>query len=294
MDPHLLATFLAVRKHRNFTRAAEELAISQPAVSRQIQQLERQLGVPVFDRLGRGLHLTDAGETLAEQAQKVLLELESVAEAVRRHASPGTGSLRIGAGTTPGLYLLPGILGAFRRKHPRVEIAYAIERSANVIEQVRRNEVDLGFVGCEVEDRALVSEPVFDDEIVCFASPRHALAHSRRRLDLTALCDETWIVRPPGSATRAMFDSWVSGMGRALGRTIEIGCPEGIRALVMASVGIASMSVHAIAADRRRRRVVTLNVRGLPLRRSIWAIRHADKRVSPPAQAFMELVRGRG
>jgi DNA-binding transcriptional LysR family regulator len=290
MDPRRLTTFLTVRKHRNFTRAAKELELSQPAVSRQIQQLERELGVPVFDRMGKALHVTDAGETLAKQAQKALLGLEGVVEAVRRHAWPGTGRLRIGAGTTPGLYLLPQVIGKFRTKHPHVSLSYVVERSGAIVEKVLRNEIDVGFIGSPVDDRAVAVEPIAEDRIICLANRRHP-AGSRRTVDIGALVDETWIVRPPGSATRAMFDAWLAGTKCTLGDTIEIGCPEGVRALVKAGVGLSYMSIHAAALELRRKQLVSLKVKGLPLKRTLWAVRHVDKRATPSVQEFMRLLR---
>lgn len=290
MNPDLLRTFLAVWRNRNFTRAAEELFLSQPAVSRQIQQLERELGVALFDRLGKSLHLTEAGETLAAEAERLLGGFDRVVEAVRNHASPGTGRLRIGAGTTPGLYMLPRLLGDFRRRYPNVELHYSIDQSAHVAQRVLRNEIDIGFVGSAVNERELLSEPIADDEIVCFASPRHPAAQ-RKRVDIRLLCGETWIIRPRGSATRSLFDEWLVKAGCRLPRTIELACPEGIRALATSGVGLSYMSVHALREGVRQRRLAILNIEGLNLRRTIWAIRHVDKRPSPSMQAFTALVR---
>jgi DNA-binding transcriptional LysR family regulator len=290
MDPVLLRTFLVVRRHRNFTRAAEELFISQPAVTRQIQQLERTLGVAMFDRLGKSLHVTEAGETLAAEAEELLAQLDRVLEGVRGHAQPGTGRLRIGAGTTPGLYMLPSLLGEFRRKFPEVELSYSIDASGHVVQQVLHNEIDIGFVGSAPRGREILCEPLADDEIVCFASPRHPAAR-RRSIEIGSLRRETWIVRPKGSATRALFDAWL-GKQSAFERTIELGCPEGIRALVAAGVGISYLSIHALEHCLRRRRVVVLQLKGLPLRRSIWVVRHVDKRSSASMQAFLDMARG--
>jgi len=290
MNPDLLRSFLAVRKHRNFTRAAEALFLSQPAVSRQIQQLERELGVTLFDRLGKSLHLTEGGETLAAEAERVLGGLDRMVEAVRSHASPGAGRLRIGAGTTPGLYMLPPLLGEFRRRYPSVEIHYSIAQSAHVAQQVLRNEIDIGFVGGALNERELLSEPIADDEIVCFSGSKHP-ATGRKRIDFRSLSRETWLIRPKGSATRTLFDAWLATKRCTLQRTVEIDSPEGIRVLVEAGVGVSYMSVHALRDSIRQRRLAILSVKDLNLRRSIYAVRHIDKRPTPSMHAFLQLVR---
>ncbi|MHC4729076.1 MAG: LysR family transcriptional regulator, partial [Planctomycetota bacterium] len=150
MNPHHLRTFLAVRKHLNYTHAAQDLFLSQPAVSRQVRQLERELGVRLFEQIGKSLHPTDAGETLTREAEKILGALERTAEAVRAHRSAEHGSLRVGASTTPGFYLLPGLLGRFHARYPRVDLRYAVENSLRIEQMIVRNELDLGFVGAHL------------------------------------------------------------------------------------------------------------------------------------------------
>lgn len=290
LNPTLLRTFLAVRKHLSYTRAADEVYLSQPAVSRQIQQLERELGVPLFEQIGRTLHVTDAGSTLACEAEKLLADMERVAESVAAHRALDAGTLRIGAGTTPGFYLLPPIVGVFHRKYPGVEIDYVVEQSRGVEQKVLRNELDLGFIGGPPLSDYLLAETVAEDEIVCFASPSHPLA-DRRRINVKALGGETWIVRRPGSATRELFEAWLASAGGETGRTIELGCPEAVRSLVAAGVGIGYMSNLAIDADLRRKRLKQLAILGLKLRRRIYLIRHSDKHVSPLLKAFLDLLR---
>src|SRR5688572_30586814 len=127
MNPANLRTFLAVEKHLNYTHAARELLLSQPAVSRQIRQLERDLGVQLFEQLGKRLYLTDAGKTLLREASRLLGNLDRVREAMVAHQEAHHGALRLGASTTPGIYLLPPVLGQFHRSHPEVEISYRVE-----------------------------------------------------------------------------------------------------------------------------------------------------------------------
>src|SRR3989304_4183746 len=145
MNPHHLRTFLSVRKHRNYTRAAEEVFLTQHAVSRQMRQLEEKLGVRLFEQIGKTLHLTDAGETLAIEAEKLLGAIERTAEAVRSHRSAERGSIRIGASTTPGFYLLPDPLGPFHPRFPKVALHYTVENSLRLDQMLVRTHLHPGL-----------------------------------------------------------------------------------------------------------------------------------------------------
>src|SRR3990172_1581331 len=221
MNPHRLRTFLAVRRHRNYTRAAEEVFLTQPAVSRQVRQLEEELGVRLFEQIGKSLHLTDAGETLAVEAEKLLGAMERTAEAVRFHRSAERGSVRIGASTTPGFYLLPDLLGRFHRRFPKVALHYTVENSLKIEQKIVRNEIDLGFVGAHLSSEDLELTPLMEDEIVFFAAPSHRLANSRPTAP-SSLEEEMWVTREGGSAPRRFFEDWLSSRRGAIRKTIEL------------------------------------------------------------------------
>jgi DNA-binding transcriptional LysR family regulator len=292
VTPDHLRTFLTVRKHLNYTRAGEELFLSQPAVWRQVKQLEESLDVRLFERIGKSLHLTDAGRTLAEHAGRLLADHERAAEAVRSHRSAVAGSLRVGASTTPGLYLLPKVLGRFCRKYPEVEMHYTIENSLQIEQMIVRNELDLGFVGAHLASEELQLEPVLDDEIVCFASATHPLA-KRRRIEARALEAETWVTREAGSGTRRLFETWLGSVGVKMRRTIELRGPEEVKVLVRAGVGISFMSLHGLTREKGRQRLARLAVAGLRLPRPVFLARHVDKHSSPVMEAFLSLVQAR-
>lgn len=290
MNPELLRSFLAVTKHLSFTRGAEERALSQPAISRQIRQLEREIGAVLFERLGRAVHLTDAGRALAPQAEQLLGQIDRMVESVRAHGNGGGGRIRIGASTTPGYYLLPPILGRFHKEYPGVELRLAVENTASIEQRLVRNELDIGLVGDRPVHTALRSEPVAKDEIVCFSGPTHAMAR-RRSIDASSLRDELWIVRESGSATRQLFERRYARLGGRIGRAIELSSPEGIKALVGAGIGISFMSACGIQHEARERRLHRFSIAGLRLTRPIFAVRHVDKHESPPMTALLGLLR---
>lgn len=289
MNPHHLRTFLSIRKHRNYTRAAEEVFLTQPAVSRQIRQFEEELGVRLFEKIGKSLHLTDAGETLAVEAEKLLGAMERTAEAVRSHRSAERGSIRIGASTTPGFYLLPDLLGRFHRRFPKVALHYTVENSLRIEQMLVRNELDLGFVGANLSSRELELKPLVEDEIVCFTSPSHHLVKARH-IASSSLEEEVWVIREKGSATRLLFEDWLSSRKGSIRKTIELTCPETCKALVQAGIGISFMSIHGLRTEFRTMRLVRIPVTGMSLKRPIFLARHSEKRNSPVMETFLEIM----
>lgn len=289
MNPHLLRTFLAVRKHRSYTRAAEEVFLTQPAVSRQMRQLEETLGVRLFEQIGKSLQLTDAGETLSVEAEKLLGAMERSVEVVRSHRSAEQGSVRIGASTTPGFYLLPALLGRFHRRYPDVALQYRVENSLHIEQMLIRNELDLGFVGGHLAAGELRLTPLVQDSIVCFAAPSHPLARARS-VPPDRLEEELWVLREKGSATRQLFEEWLSSRKVALRKVIELSCPEACKALVRSGVGLSFLSVHGLRADFRAKHLVRIPVRGFSLFRPISLARHADKRDTPAMETFLAMV----
>lgn len=289
VNPELLRSFLAVTRHLSFTRAAEQRALTQPAVSRQVGQLERELGAVLFERLGRAVHLTDAGRALVPLAEELLGQLDRVVETVRAYGDPAHGQLRIGASTTPGYYLLPPILGRYHAEYPGVELRLVVENTLAIEQRLVHNELDIALVGDRPAHTALRSEPVVEDEIVCFCGPKHPLAR-RRRIAPGDLRDELWVVRERGSATRQLFERRFVRLGGRMGRTTELSSPEGIKALVGAGIGISFMSAYGLQHEVRERRLHRLDVAGLRLTRPILVVRHADKHLAPPIRGFLQLL----
>jgi LysR family transcriptional regulator, low CO2-responsive transcriptional regulator len=290
MNPTHLRTLLTIHKHLNYTRAAEELYLSQPAVSRQIQQLEKTVGVELFEQIGKTLSLTDAGRALVPEAERLLAMHARVAERIGAFQRGVAGRLRIGAGTTPGCYLLPPILGRFTRDNPEVELQYTVEASGQIEHKILRNELDVGFVGAPPTDREIVTEEIARDRIVCFARNDHPLA-SRSRISIKSLANETWILREKESATRQLFSNWYETAGGSFGHTIELRSLEGVRELVASGVGISCVSIRAIETDLETKRVSTLRLTGLNLSRPILMIRHIDKPLTPLLATFLVRVR---
>jgi DNA-binding transcriptional LysR family regulator len=290
LNPSHLRAFLAVQKHANYTRAAEELFLSQPAVSRQVDQLENELGVPLFEQIGKTIHLTEAGRVLQREAERLLGDMERVAESVRALGLAGRGRIAVGASSAPGLYLLPAVIGQFCQRFPGIELQYCVENSCRIEQKILRNELDLGFVGVAPMDSSLVAERILDDRIVFFSSPNHGLA-AYRDVDVRQMVESNWIVRERGAATRQLVETWMTREKVKPSRLIEISCSEGVKALVAAGVGLSYMSIHGLISDLERGQLRLLNVRGFDLSRPIYVVRHRDKHISPAMATFEELVK---
>lgn len=288
LEPAWLPTFLAVAQHLNYTRAAEALFLTQPAVSRQMQALQRAVGVRLVEQVGKTLALTDAGTRFLREAQRLRGDLARAGEMLAELRGGSTGRLRLGASTTPGLYLLPPSLGRFLRARPQVELTLRVENTLAIEEALLRNELDVGFVGGHLAHAELSGEPLVTDEVLVYAARTHPLARARR-VRPEQLAAETVIMREAGSATRRAFEGWLAAHGLAPARVIELRCPEAIKRLVAAGVGVSMTSCQGLPA--RGGGFKLLDVPGLDIRRTLLVVRHKDKVLSPLAQELVTAVR---
>jgi DNA-binding transcriptional LysR family regulator len=215
LDLDLLRSFLAVARSGSFTNAATEVHLTQSAISRQMKDLERSLGTALFDRLGRGVHLTTAGTALVARAERILLEARDALLAMDEIESGVAGELRIGATITAANYVLPEMLAIYRRKYPGVRLVLAPASTPKLLSQVLRNEVDVAVVGQVPVDRDLKVWEVIDDEIVMFAARDHAFA-KQRTVSPQALSGQEVILRDGSSDTRKLVELWAQRSGISL------------------------------------------------------------------------------
>ncbi|MBW2455491.1 MAG: LysR family transcriptional regulator [Deltaproteobacteria bacterium] len=288
LNPAHLRTFLSICQHGTYTRAGKERLLTQPAVSRQMKRLAEDLEVPVFERVGRSLHLTDAGRALQERARGILAELEYAAEAIRAYGTRAQGRIRIGASTTPGLYLLPAILTTFGASCPDVEVDYRVDSSRSIEAMLLGNEIDLGYVGVRLTSDELRFEEICRDRIECVAAASHPLTR-RRSVPADVVAGEVWVVRPRGSATRQLVERWFASHQLQPSSVIELGGAEDVKALIAAGVGVGFSSHHGLG-DAKRRGLARVKVRELELRRKLYFARHRHKHLSPAMVAFVETV----
>lgn len=288
MQLYQLRTFLEVARQRNLSRAAELLHLSQPAVSRQLKTLGDSLNAKLFEMIGKKVCLTQAGETLASEAVEILARVDQACERLRALNNVVRGTLRIGASTTPGFYLVPEVLGEFRQRFPGIELQFCIENTLLIEQMIVANELDFAIVGGHISRAELHQQPLLTDRLVVVASANAALAGKRLRPG--DLCTAPLILREEGSATRAVFERWLHEQGLRITPMLEMKCPEAIKALVKANLGITVISMFAIREELDHGRLCTVPVSGMNLRRSILLIYHRNKHFPPAAEAFLDLM----
>ncbi|MBI1987051.1 MAG: LysR family transcriptional regulator [Nitrospinae bacterium] len=290
MTLHQLRIFRAVAHHLNFTRAAQELHLSQPSASMQIQQLEEELGTPLFEKVGKRVNLSEAGRVLEGYVHRVMALLEEAREAIGELKGLKRGHLHVGASTTPGIYLLPRIMGAFKARYPGIEVFLEIANTRQVAEKILRNEIDLGFVGGELEAKGEVKAELYlTDELILVAAPGHPLA-GRGEVRPEELSGEGFILREPGSATRELALKALEGKIEVK-TAMELGNPEAVKQTVAAGLGVSFVSRFSVLSEIAEGKLVVVPVRGLSFKRPLFILSHRDKRPLPLVEAFLECAR---
>ena len=289
MDVRDLEIFLSVAKHLNFTRAGKELHLSQPSVSVRIRQLEDELGVELFEQLGKKVVLTEAGRLLEPYARRVVLALDDARRVIEDVQGLERGSLRIGASTTPGMYLVPKLIARFKRRYPKIEVHLEIKDTRQVEEGLVRNEYDFGFVGGHLVSSEMEIFPWHNDEIVLVVPPEHTLAR-KRYVRVTDLIRHPFIFRERGSATLAAVKEKLSGLNLQLESVMEMDNPEAVKNAVQGGMGIAFISKFAVETELKAKTLSAVKVAGLTVIRELKIVYRKDKHLSHAARAIIEMA----
>src|SRR6059058_131310 len=295
MDTRQLAAFCAVVERRSFSQAAEQLGVTQPAVSLQIRSLEKRLGLQLVDRSGRRVEPTEAGRRLYRSAQRLLaLEEQLLAELGEEAEGELAGRLEIGGSTGPGGTVLPVVLAEFQQLHPAVHVALAVSDTQHVVEQVARREVELGVVGASRRHRGVVFEPFFRDEVVLAVPRGHRFAD--RTVSLDELQSEPLVLMQEGAGVRQVIDDELREAGvrlRDFDVRLELGLQESARSAVLAGFGVTFISKSAVDADVKAGRLAIARVQGLEPSREISLVRASGRAETRVGQAFVDFARAR-
>jgi DNA-binding transcriptional LysR family regulator len=282
--------FVAIVREGSFTRAAQRIHLSQPSLSEAILDLERELGKDLFSRSRRQVRLTEAGRVFEPYAARVMATVESGRQAVTELDGLRHGSLVVGASTTPGVYVLPRLIGKFRARYPGITLTLHIANSRAVEEQVRAGHLDLGVVGGHVlgaGEECLAAGLV--DELLLIVPPRHPWA-KQKAVPARRLQDQPLLMREQGSATRHVTERALQQAGLRCPAAMGLDHTEAIKQAVMAGLGVALVSVHAVRGEVAARHLVALRVRGLHLRRHFHVIHDEGRPLSASAAALVRLV----
>ena len=283
-----LKLFEAVARHANFTRAAEELHLTQPAVSIQIKRLESQAGLPLFEQVGKKIFPTAAGKAIYQASIDILAraaELQSTIETLKGEVK---GPLQLSMVTTTK-YFMPHLLGAFLQSYPEVEPRLKFTNRARVIERLFNNEDDFVVMGQIPSDTQLQTYPFLDNILGVVAPPDHPLA-GEKKIKLETLARERFLEREEGSGTRLVFDQMLAEENLHIEPYIELGSSEAIKQGVMAGLGLAVLSLHSVRLEQQAGRLAVLDVVGFPLVRRWYAVHLKGKQLSLVARTFLDFI----
>ncbi len=283
-----LRVFVAVAKHASFARAAEEMHLSQPAISMQVKELESAVELPLFERSGRRVRLTMPGEYLLVYARRVLATLKEGGDMMAKLRKVQGGRITIGMVSTAE-YFLPRLLARFRAQHPGVELRLALGNREGLSRLLHDNEVDLAVMGRPPRELDTRGEPFAAHPLAIVAAPEHPLVR-RREIAPKALDGEAFIVREPGSGTRAAMEDFLREHRVSVSPIMEMSSNETIKQAVIAGMGLAFVSLHTVALELAAGQLVVLDVAGLPLLRRWYIVNLQGRPLSPAAESFRYFV----
>ncbi|MBK1635914.1 LysR family transcriptional regulator [Rhodovulum adriaticum] len=281
-----LRVFLAVARHESYTRAAEELHLTQPAVFAQVKQLEDRLGHPLFERIGKKMFLTEAGKVTAQGARESLDAVERMHMRLADMRGLRQGKLNLAIVST-AQYFLPRLLGSFCDANPGIEVALMVTNRQTVLERLSRNEDDLCILGTPPEGLDVIATAIADNPLVILARHDHPLVGSRN-IPPERVAREPFVLREPGSGTRLAAERFFRARGLTLPMRMELGSNEAIKQAVIGGLGLAALSRDTLALEGQTGQLKVLDVDGFPLLRQ-WQVAYPrGKHLSVVAQAFLD------
>lgn len=279
-----LQVFESVARHLSHSRAAAELFLSQPAVSMQLKQLEQVVGLPLFEQVGKKLHLTAAGKELLRYARSMLQLMQEMEAVFGEMKGLERGQLNIAAVSTAN-YFMPQLLAKFIQAHPKLQVSLSVANRDAVIKQLADNIADLAIMGQPPEGTEMRAEAFMENPLVVIAAPSHPLAHAKN-IQPRQLAKETFLLREKGSGTRGVVERFFASHKLALPAHMEMDTNEAIKQSVQAGMGIGIISRHGIELELETRRLVVLDVDRFPIVRHWYIVQRKDKRPSVAAQEF--------
>jgi LysR family transcriptional regulator, low CO2-responsive transcriptional regulator len=283
-----LQIFATAAAHLSFARTSEQLHLTQAAVSLQVKQLEDLVGLALFERRGRKVHLTEAGEHLVRYARVILDALRDADAAISALKGMRGGRIAVGAVST-AKYFAPALIARFRQRYPDVRVALSVNNREVIVRELERNEIDLAIMGTPPQRIETMAIPFADHPLAIIAPPSHPLARARR-IPLDALAVEHFLVREQGSGTRSSMERFFAERGFVPKIRNVMSSNETIKQAVMAGMGVAFISRHTISLELATGRLCVLDVQGLPLMRRWYVVQRAGRFVSPATAAFVQFV----
>ncbi|MDD2913771.1 MAG: LysR family transcriptional regulator [Gallionella sp.] len=283
-----LQVFEKVASHLNYSRAAEELYLSQPAVSMQIKQLEGHIGLPLFEQMGKKIFLTEAGRELFHYSRSIAQQLAEMEALFDEMKGLGQGKLVLSVVNTAN-YFTPRLLAKFCQRHPNINVILQVANRDAVLKQLADNSTDLAIMGQPPDGLDLSAQKFLDNPLVVIAAPDHPLA-KLKRVKLAQLASETFLSREAGSGTRSAMERIFAEHKIQPHISMEMETNEAIKQAVQAGMGLGILSLHSIELELETKRLAMLNVEHFPLKRHWFVAHRSHKRLSSAALAFKDFL----
>ena len=291
-----LETFCRVAELKSFSKAADDLFLTQPTVSGHILSLEQSLSLRLFDRASREVRLTKSGEVFLEYASRILSLRQDLLNALSEFSLGIRGELSLGTSTIPGEYLLPKLIGDFKKEHPSFIISLKIADTREVIQYVLQDHVEFGIIGARLNHPSLHYEKFEEDEIIVVAPSDHPLVR-KKRATLDELSKEPWIIREEGSGTRIAVEKALRRKGKSLTQfnvVMEMGSTSSVKEGVKARLGLTFISGRATEGEVRQGSLCRISVEDLePISRQIYIVSHRRRTLSPMGMEFLRFLKGK-
>jgi DNA-binding transcriptional LysR family regulator len=284
-----LAIFEAMARHESVTRAAEELYLTQPTASMQVKKLSDALGVPLFEQVGRRIHLTDAGRELYESCQEIFGSLGRLEMGIAEMRGLKRGMLKISVVTT-AKYFAPHVMGTFKGEHPGIQVSLKVSNRERILDRLADNEDDLYIMGRKPEDGVEVEAiRIAPNPLVTIAARDHPLV-GEPNIPLARLAEEPFIDREPGSGIREATHNLLGSQGLAPNTIMELSSNEAIKHTVASGMGISVLSLHSLTLEGTRGPLAILDVEGMPIERYWYVVYPKGKKLSAVARAFLDFM----
>jgi DNA-binding transcriptional LysR family regulator len=285
---HQLKVFEATARHGSFTRAAEELFLTQPTVSMQVKQLTKAIGLPLFEQVGKRLYLTDAGRELYSTCQEIFQRLDQLEMSVANLKGMKQGKLRLAVITTTK-YFMPRLLGPFCQHYPGIDVSLAVTNHEGVIDRLSNNQDDLYVMSQLPENIDIQSRAFLENPLVVVAPYDHPLA-GEKQIPLKRLVDEPFIMREPGSGTRGAFQKMLDAQKLSIKVRLELGSNEAIKHAVAGGLGLSVLSRHTLVPEPANNELTILDVEGFPISRQWYVVYLSGKQLSVVASTFLDYL----
>jgi DNA-binding transcriptional LysR family regulator len=283
-----LQVFESAATHLNFSVTAKQLFLSQPAVSMQIKQLEENIGLPLFEQIGKKVFLTEAGRELFHYSRNITQQLGEMEAVFDEMKGLEHGKLTISVVNTAN-YFTPRLLATFCRRHPNINVILQVANRDAVLKQLADNSTDLAILGQPPEGLDIIAKPFLDNPLVVIAAPDHPLA-KLKRVKFARLAEETFLSREQGSGTRSAMERVFAQHKIQPHISMEMETNEAIKQAVQAGMGLGILSLHSIELELETKRIAMLNVENFPLMRNWFVAHRSNKRLSSAALAFKEFL----